>query len=112
MRQGLAQLRRLGAWPAASRVARDLRLLGVSDVGAGPRSATRRNPAGLTSRELQVLGLIAAGLRNAEIAAQLFLAEKTVDHHVSSVLRKLGVRTRGQAAEHAARAGIIQRPAR
>ena len=110
MREGLAQLRQLGAWPAARRVARELRQRGALDVGVGPRSATRRNPAGLTSREVQVLGLIADGLRNSEIAARLFLSEKTVDHHVSSVLRKLGVRTRGQAAGRAVREGIIEPP--
>jgi len=110
MREGLAQLRQLGAWPAARRVARELRQRGVLDVGVGPRSATRRNPAGLTPREVQVLGLIADGLRNSEIAARLFLSEKTVDHHVSSVLRKLGVQTRGQAAEHAVGEGIIEPP--
>ena len=108
MREGLAQLRQLGAWPAARRVARELRQRGVLDVGVGPRSATRRNPAGLTSREVQVLGLIADGLRNSQIAARLFLSEKTVGHHVSSVLRKLGVQTRSQAAEHAVREGIIE----
>ena len=108
MREGLAQLRQLGAWPAARRVARELRQRGVLDVGVGPRSATRRNPAGLTSREVQVLGLIADGLRNSDIAARLFLSEKTVGHHVSSVLRKLGVQTRRQAAEHAVRDGLIE----
>ena len=108
MREGVAQLRQLGAWPAARRVARELRQRGVLDVGVGPRSATRRNPAGLTPREVQVLGLIADGLRNSEIAARLFLSEKTVDHHVSSVLRKLGVQTRRQAAQHAVREGIIE----
>ncbi len=110
MREGLAQLRQLGAWPAARRVARELRQRGAADVGVGPRSATRRNPAGLTPREVQVLGLIADGLRNSQIAARLFLSEKTVDHHVSSVLRKLGVQTRRQAAEHAVREGIIEPP--
>ena len=108
MREAVAQLRQLGAWPAAGRVARELRQRGVLDVGVGPRSATRRNPAGLTRREIQVLGLIADGLRNSEIAARLFLSEKTVDHHVSSVLRKLGVQTRRQAAQHAVREGIIE----
>jgi DNA-binding CsgD family transcriptional regulator len=109
MRQGVAQLRELGAWPAVSRVVRQLRQRGVSGLGASPRSATRRNPAGLTARELQVLTLVAEGLRNSEIAARLFLSERTVDHHVSSIIRKLGVRTRGQAASHAVRAGIVER---
>ena len=49
------------------------------------------------------------GDRNADIAAKLFLSEKTVDHHVSAILRKLGVRTRGQAAAEAARLGIAGR---
>ena len=45
-----------------------------------------------------MLTLVAEGLRNAEIATRLFLSERTVDHQVSAVLRKLGVRTRAQAA--------------
>jgi DNA-binding NarL/FixJ family response regulator len=52
----------------------------------------------LTNRELEVLRLVEQGFRNAEIASQLFVTEKTVDHHVSSILRKLGVRSRGAAA--------------
>ena len=54
-----------------------------------------------------MLALVAEGLRNAEIAERLFLAEKTVDHHVSAILRKLGVRTRGQAAAEAGRLGLL-----
>jgi DNA-binding NarL/FixJ family response regulator len=53
-----------------------------------------------------VLALVAQGLRNGEIATQLFVSEKTVGHHVSAILRKLDVRTRGQAASEAARLGI------
>lgn len=63
-----------------------------------PRASTLRNPHGLTSRELEILELIADGLRNSDIAERLFVSRKTVDHHVSAVLAKLGARTRGEAA--------------
>jgi DNA-binding CsgD family transcriptional regulator len=108
-RRGLAELQRLGAHPAARRIARALRERGVRDVRRGPRVATRENPAGLTARELEVLALVAEGLRNAEIAGRLFVSEKTVGHHVSAVLRKLGVATRSQAGAEAARLGIVER---
>ena len=54
-----------------------------------------------------MIALLAAGLRNAEIAERLSLSEKTAAHHVSAILRKLGVRTRGQAAADAARFGLL-----
>ena len=108
-RRGLDELQRLGAHPAARRIARALRERGVRDVRRGPRVATRENPAGLTARELEVLALVAEGLRNAEIAGRLFVSEKTVAHHVSAVLRKLGVATRSQAGAEAARLGIVER---
>jgi DNA-binding NarL/FixJ family response regulator len=83
-------------------VARRLRELGVRRLPRRPRRATAANPAGLTARQLEVLGLLAADLRNAEIAARLHIAEKTVDHHVSAILAKLGVRSRREAARVAA----------
>jgi DNA-binding NarL/FixJ family response regulator len=63
----------------------------------------------MTARELEVLLHVAEGLRNAEIATRLFLSEKTVAHHVSAILRKLGVRTRSQAGAEAARLGLVER---
>jgi DNA-binding NarL/FixJ family response regulator len=54
------------------------------------------------------VGLVALGLRDSEIAERLFVSEKTVGHHVSAVLRKLGVANRGQAALEAARLGLAE----
>jgi DNA-binding CsgD family transcriptional regulator len=106
LRQALAELERLGARPLAAAVARKLRELGVRGLARGPRRATRANPANLTAREAEVLALVAEGLRNADIARRLFVSPKTVDHHISAILAKLGVRTRGEAARAAARLGI------
>ena len=102
----LDQLERLGARPAADAVASRLRELGVRRLPRRLRRATLANPAGLTARELEVLALLGAGLRNVDIAARLHIAEKTVDHHVSAVLAKLGVRTRREATQVAAARGI------
>jgi DNA-binding CsgD family transcriptional regulator/tetratricopeptide (TPR) repeat protein len=106
LRRSVTELQGLGAPRASARVARVLRERGIRGVSVGPRVSTRENPAGLTARELEVLSLVIEGLRNREIATQLSLSEKTVDHHVSAILRKLGVETRGQAVAEAARLGI------
>jgi DNA-binding CsgD family transcriptional regulator/tetratricopeptide (TPR) repeat protein len=107
LRRALDELQAQGARPAATMVGRQLRERGASSLPRGPRPTTRRNPANLTERELDVLKLVALGLRNAEIAEQMFVAQRTVDHHVSAILRKLDVRTRGQAAAEAARLGVL-----
>jgi DNA-binding NarL/FixJ family response regulator len=67
----------------------------------------RENPAGLTGRQLEVLALLAAGLRNREIARRLVLSDRTVEHHVHAILRKLGARTRAEAAAAAVRLELV-----
>ena len=108
LRRALQISHELEARPLATRVAHRLRNLGVRDIRRGPRASTRANPAELTARELEVLALVSDGLRNAEIADRLVVSRRTVDHHVSAILRKLGVRTRGEATAAAHRLGLLQ----
>ena len=102
LRQALKIFTRLGAPAAAQLTRHKMRALGIRSIPAGPRTATRADPAGLTRREHEVLELICAGHTNVQIAAKLFISAKTVDHHVSAVLAKLGTPTREAAAAHAA----------
>ena len=106
LRRALAELLRLGARPAAGIVTRRLHERGVRGIPRGPRRATLDNPANLTPREVEILALLAQGLHNAEVAGRLFLSAKTVDHHVSAILRKLDVRSRGAASAEAVRLGL------
>jgi DNA-binding CsgD family transcriptional regulator len=110
LRQALDELQRLGARPAAGIVARRLRELGARGLPRGPRVGTRANAAQLTARQLEILELLTQGLRNAEIAERLYLSARTVDHHVSAILDKLGARTRTEATRQAAELGIQPAP--
>jgi len=106
---------RLGAGPATERLRQTLRATGVRGIPRGPRPSTKENPAGLTSRQMEVLVLMTDGLANAEIAARLFISPKTVDHHVSAILAKLDAHTRAEAVSVALQSGLInqnrERPA-
>jgi DNA-binding CsgD family transcriptional regulator len=107
LRRALKIFTELGASAATQLTRHKMRALGIRSIPAGPRTATRADPLGLTRREREVLELICAGHTNAEIAAKLFISPKTVDHHVSAVLAKLDAPTREVAATHAARLGLV-----
>ncbi len=107
LREAHEQLLALGASAAVAVLARRLRARGARNVPRGPIARTRENAGGLTNRQLEVLALVAQGLRNAEIAERLVVSEKTVDHHVSSILGRLGVRNRGEASAAAVCMGLI-----
>jgi len=94
--EGLRVLDELGA-AAAAVVRRRLRERGLRPPPQRRPDRRRSHPAGLTDREIDVLDLVAQGATNAEIAAELVLSVRTVDHHVSSILGKLGARTRREA---------------
>jgi len=98
LREALAVYEELGAAPAAQALRKEMRARGVQGIPRGSRASTRQDPHGLTKREAEILQLLAKGLRNSAIAKKLFLSTKTVDHHVSSILTKLGVPSRAEAA--------------
>jgi DNA-binding CsgD family transcriptional regulator len=96
-REALAVFEQMGAAPAAQALRKQMRARGVQGIPRGSRTSTRLDPHGLTRREAEILGLLCEGLRNAAIAKRLFLSTKTVDHHVSAILTKLGVPSRAEA---------------
>ncbi|MGI5246705.1 ATP-binding protein [Dactylosporangium sp. CA-139066] len=105
--EALALLDGLGARQAALRVRRDLRRRGHQRIPRGPIRATAANPASLTARQIEVLELLADGLTDAAIAARLLLSTKTVGHHVSALLAKLGVASRHEAVAAARSRGLL-----
>jgi DNA-binding NarL/FixJ family response regulator len=97
-RAALSAFEQLEARRDADEAAAYLRTLGVRATWRGSRDA-----GVLSGREREVIALLAEGLTNREIAERLFLTRKTVEHHVRSVLRKLGLRSRAEAAAYAVR---------
>jgi DNA-binding CsgD family transcriptional regulator len=104
--EALEALETLGASAVAARLRRSLRERGVA-VPRGKGRETRRNIAGLTARQAEVLGLLAEGLSNIEIADRLFISPRTAESHVAGVLDKLDVSTREEAAARARAEGIL-----
>ena len=99
----------------ADELMRAIRAAAAGQVQLSPKAAARlmrevrapESPEVLTKREVEVLKLVAAGLSNREIGDSLNIREKTVKSHVSSILAKLGVPSRTQAALYAARSGLV-----
>jgi DNA-binding CsgD family transcriptional regulator/tetratricopeptide (TPR) repeat protein len=106
LRASLARLVDLGADATARRVRRTMRDLGIRSIPAGARTATKAHPRGLTAREQEILQLVAKGSSNEEISRSLFISVRTVEHHVSAILGKLGASTRKGAAKEARRLGL------
>ncbi|HEX7211715.1 MAG TPA: LuxR C-terminal-related transcriptional regulator, partial [Propionibacteriaceae bacterium] len=110
LRESLARLVDLGADAAARVVRRTMRDLGIRSIPAGARTAARAHPRGLTVREQEILDLLSQGQSNEEISARLFISVRTVEHHVSAILGKLGATTRKGAAERALKLGLTNGP--
>jgi NarL family two-component system response regulator LiaR len=99
----------------ADELSRAIKAAAAGQVQLSPQVATRLmrelrvadKPEKLTDREVEVLQLLARGKSNKEIAAALFIGEKTVKTHVSNILSKLGVSSRTQAALYAVRTGLV-----
>ena len=98
----------LRARPLLQQISRLARRAHVEITGGS--QATAAVPFGLTGRELEVLRLVAAGLGNREIGAELFISAKTASVHVSNILGKLGVASRGEAAATAHRLHLFDPP--
>ena len=105
LRDALLAFESLGAAPAARIARRRLRALGARHVARGPYAPARRDPEGLTARERVIHELLLQGLSNKAIAARLQRSERTVEHHVSALLAKLGARSRTEAIARAGARG-------
>lgn len=106
---GLRMLDRLGAVATAERVRQQLRARGLRGVPRGPRHSTRAQPGNLTMRQTEILGLVADGLTNAEIADRLVVSKRTIDNHLTAILAQLDVTSRHAAVDAARRLGALGR---
>jgi DNA-binding CsgD family transcriptional regulator/tetratricopeptide (TPR) repeat protein len=102
----------LGAQPLAAAIGQSARRARIAVAGNAPDPGTGRSTEGdfgITAREFDVLELLARGWTNKQIAESLFISEKTARVHVSHLLTKLGVPTRGAAVDVAHRHGLLDR---
>ena len=102
----LALLAELGAHGTLRLLRARLSAGGLRELPRGPNRRTRGDPLGLTGRERQILDLLAAGLANRDIAERLSRSERTVEHHVSALLAKLGASSRAEAVRLSTKAPL------
>jgi len=97
---------RLGARPIIEILKRQMRAQGIH-IPRGPRPATRENPFGLTAREMEVLSCLAESLSNNAIAKKLSISTRTAEHHIASILQKMGVGSRAEAVALALKENLL-----
>ena len=99
---------RIGARPALDKLKQLMRAQGVRGIPRGPRSTTRENRFGLTTRELEVLASLIEGPSNNAIAKKLSLSSRTVEHHIASILQKMQVGSRREAVALALKENVVR----
>lgn len=97
---------RLGARPILDKLKQKMRTQGAY-IPRGPRPSTRENPFSLTTREMEVLACLGKGLSNHMIGSQLSVSTRTVEHHIASILQKMGVQSRNEAVVRASKAKLF-----
>ena len=107
-RKAIKIVQDLDANAVYEKMKQEMRNSGIKNIPRGIRKSTRSNAALLTYREMDVLRLLKDDMHNKEIAAQLYISAKTVDHHISSILFKLDASSRAKAVSAAIRAGILK----
>jgi ATP/maltotriose-dependent transcriptional regulator MalT len=106
-REALEIFEQLGAPPASEFLRKELRARGVKGIPQKTGPAKQKNPAAMTSREIEILRLIAQGLSNPSIAEKLIISVGTVKAHTASIYSKLGVKNRVQALARAQELGLL-----
>ena len=107
-RKAIIIMQDLNANAVYEKMKKEMKNSGIKNIPRGIRKSTRSNAAFLTFREMDVLRLLKEDMQNKEIAAQLYISAKTVDHHISSILSKLDANSRSKAVSEAIRAGILK----
>jgi DNA-binding CsgD family transcriptional regulator len=107
VKEALTILERLDARPLASIARQRLRGGGTRRIPSGRRPSKHTNGVGLTSREVEVLQLLARGHSNSALARRLHVSCRTVEHHVAAILEKLSVRSRTEAVVAALDRGLV-----